>query len=220
MTTHAEDFFTSGCGRCPLGGTPDCKVQHWQAVLVRLREIVLETGLDETCKYGSPFYTLGAGGANVVWIGVLKDYALVGFAKGALLADPQGILFQQTENVQAGRLLQFFDLEDVKRLENALREYIFEAIEIEKAGLKVQLKTTAEFEVPQEMEQKMAQDPAFRAAFEALTPGRQRGYLLHFAQPKQSKTRTERIEKWMPQIFMGRGLHDDYVQSVKKAREF
>lgn len=218
MTTQAKDFFTEGCGRCPLGGTPDCKVQRWQAVLLRLREIVLETGLYETCKYGSPFYTLGEGGASVVWIGVLKDYALVGFAKGALLADPQGILFQQTENVQAGRLLQFFNLDDVRRLENALREYIFEAIEIEKAGLKVRLKTTDEFEVPAELEQKMDENPAFRAAFEALTQGRQRGYLLHFSQPKQSKTRSERIEKWMPEIFKGRGLHDDYQQKIKRSR--
>jgi uncharacterized protein YdeI (YjbR/CyaY-like superfamily) len=212
MTTHADTFFAEGCGRCPLGGTPECKVRHWQALLLRLRDIVLETGLDETCKYGSPFYTLGPGGASVVWIGVLKDYALVGFAKGALLADPEGILFQQTKNVQAGRLIRFFSLDDVRRHENALRAYIFEAIEIERAGLKIRLKTTDEFEVPAELEQKMAEIPAFRAAFEALTPGRQRGYLLHFAQPKQSKTRTERIEKWMPEIFKGRGLHDDYAE--------
>jgi uncharacterized protein YdeI (YjbR/CyaY-like superfamily) len=215
MTTHADTYFTDGCGRCPLGGTPDCKVQKWQAVLPRLRELVLETGLDETCKYGSPFYTLGPGGANVVWIGVLKDYALVGFAKGALLADPQGILFQQTENVQAGRLIRFFSPDDVQQHENALREYIFEAIEIERAGLNVRYKTTAEFEIPAELEQKMAENPAFRAAFEALTPGRQRGYLLHFAQPKQSKTRSERIEKWMPQIFLGKGMQDDYAERRK-----
>jgi uncharacterized protein YdeI (YjbR/CyaY-like superfamily) len=219
MTTHADTFFTDGCGRCPLGGTPGCKVRRWQALLPRLRDLVLETGLNETCKYGSPFYTLGPGGPNVAWIGVLKDYAFVGFAKGALLADPQGILFRQTENVQAGRLIQFFGLDDVQRHENALREYIFEAIEIERAGLKVEYKTTAELEVPAELEQKMAENPAFRAAFEALTPGRQRGYLLHFAQPKQSRTRTERIEKWMPQIFLGRGLHDDYQQKVKQSRK-
>jgi uncharacterized protein YdeI (YjbR/CyaY-like superfamily) len=214
MTTNPNIYFTDGCGRCSSFGTPECKVHRWAKELALLRDIALESGLEETCKYGSPFYTLGS--ASVIWIGVLKEYCLVGFAKGALLADPHNVLYQQTENVQGARLVRFFNVADVQRLEPTLRELIFEAIEVEKAGLKIQYKSTAEYEMPEELEQALAEMPDFRAAFEALTPGRQRGYLLHFGQPKQSKTRMERIEKCMPLIFEGKGLQDDYRQKKKE----
>lgn len=216
MTTHADTFFTDGCGRCPNGGTPDCKIHQWQAELTLLREIILECGLTETCKWGVPCYLFQD--SNVALMGVLKAYCSVGFFKGALLADPHGVLFQQTENVQATRLIRFTSLQEVIAQKEVLQAYLFEAIEIEKAGLQVPLKTTSEYPVPEELAQKMAEMPALKSAFEALTPGRQRGYLLHFAAPKQSKTRMERIEKCIPLIFMGKGLHDDYVQKTRKPR--
>lgn len=216
MTTHADTFFTDGCGRCPNGGTPDCKIHQWQAELTLLREIILECGLTETCKWGVPCYLFQD--SNVALMGVLKAYCFVGFFKGALLADPHGVLFQKTENVQASRLIRFTSIQEVIAQKEVLQAYLFEAIEIEKAGLQVPLKTTSEYPVPEELEQKMAEMPALKSAFEALTPGRQRGYLLHFSAPKQSKTRMERIEKCMPLIFMGKGLHDDYVQKIRKPR--
>lgn len=206
MTKDAETFFTDGCGRCSLGGTPDCKVHKWQEILQQLRAIILDCGLTEESKWGAPCYTFE--GSNILLIGVLKEYCSIGFFKGALLNDANGILFQQTENVQATRLIRFTDVRELTGLENVVKEYIFEAIEIEKAGLKVAFKKVSEFAVPEELERKMAENPALKTAFEALTPGRQKGYLLHFSAPKQSKTRESRIEKCVPQIFEGKGFHD------------
>lgn len=207
MNKTAATYFTTGCGRCPKGGTPDCKViSTWQAELAALRALVLASGLTEECKWGVPCYTFEGG--NVVIIHSFKEYCGLLFFKGALLKDPKGILIQQTENVQAARQLRFTDVRDIVALKATITAYLQEAIAVEKAGLKVSMKPTAEFAMPEEFQAKLDASPALKTAFEALTPGRQRGYLLHFAAAKQSKTREARIEKCTPQILNGKGLLD------------
>jgi uncharacterized protein YdeI (YjbR/CyaY-like superfamily) len=207
MNQHADTYFTAGCGRCPKGGTPDCKViSTWQAELAALRVLVLEAGLTEECKWGVPCYTVEKG--NVVLIHSFKEYCALLFFKGALLKDSKGILIQQTENVQGARQLRFTDVGEITKLKSTISDYLQEAIAVEKAGLKVTMKPTAEFAMPEEFLAKLDESPALKTAFEALTPGRQRAYLLHFAAAKQSKTREARIEKCMPQILNGKGLMD------------
>jgi uncharacterized protein YdeI (YjbR/CyaY-like superfamily) len=206
MNPEVDNYLAVGCGRCPLGGTPDCKVHNWPEALAKLRAILLECGLTEEVKWGFPCYTVE--NKNIVLLSAFKEYCALSFFKGALLEDAQGILFQQTKNVQSARLVRFTNVQEIVELEPILREYIEEAIEVEKAGLQVEHKKTAEFDVPEEFQTILDDDPAFNAAFAALTPGRQRGYLLYFAGAKQPKTRTARVEKWMPQIFAGKGLHD------------
>lgn len=179
---------------------------RWRAEFVRLREIFLATGLTEELKWGQPCYSLD--GKNVALMHGFKDYCAVLFHKGALMKDPQGVLIQQTKNVQSARQLRFASLEAVKKSEKTLAAYLAEAIGIERAGLKVQLKKTADYEVPGEFAQKLASSAKLKKAFEALTPGRQRAYLHHFAQPKQSKTRAARVEKCAPRILEGLGLDD------------
>ena len=178
----------------------------WQKELEQLRMIVLDCGLTEELKWGCPCYALQK--ANIVLIHVFKDYCAVLFFKGALLNDASGILIQQTKNVQAARQIRFTNVKEIVKLKTILKAYIFEAIEVEKAGLKVPLKKTAEFSMPEEFKNKLNKNAALKTAFYALTPGRQRGYLLHFSAPKQSKTRESRIEKCMPQILNGKGLND------------
>jgi uncharacterized protein YdeI (YjbR/CyaY-like superfamily) len=212
MNTSAELYFIHGCGRCPLGGTPDCKVHTWAKELEMLRHIILETGLVETCKWGVPCYLYQE--KNVLILGAFKDYCFVSFFKGALLQDQQGILEKQGEQSQAGRLIRFTQPARVRELESDIRSYIFEAIEVEKAGLTVQLKTIDEYDLPDELILKMEELPGFKAAFQALTPGRQRGYIIYFSQPKQSATRMARIEKSMDQIYQGIGIHD-YMKQGK-----
>lgn len=182
------------------------KAEKWQKELERLRTIPLDCGLDEEVKWGCPCYTCN--GANIVLIHAFKDYCAYLFFKGALLKDTHSILIQQTENVQSTRQVRFTGEGEIIDLESTLKAYIFEAIEVEKAGLKVELKKTREFPVADEFQSKLNAIPALKTAFEALTPGRQRGYLLHFAQPKQSKTREARVEKYIPQILAGKGLDD------------
>lgn len=182
------------------------KAEKWQQELERLRNIPLDCGLDEEVKWGCPCYTHH--GANIVLIHAFKDYCAFLFFKGALLKDTDNILIQQTENVQSPRQVRFTGEQEIIDLEPTLKAYIFEAIEVEKAGLKVELKKTKEFPVADEFQSKLDAIPALKTAFEALTPGRQRGYLLHFAQPKQSKTREARVEKYIPQILAGKGLDD------------
>ncbi|MGN6181631.1 MAG: YdeI/OmpD-associated family protein [Mucilaginibacter sp.] len=182
------------------------KAEKWQKELERLRTIPLDCGLDEEVKWGCPCYTYN--GANIVLIHAFKDYCAYLFFKGALLKDTHSILIQQTENVQSPRQVRFTGEGEIIDLESTLKAYIFEAIEVEKAGLKVELKKTREFPVADEFQSKLNAIPALKTAFEALTPGRQRGYLLHFAQPKQSKTREARVEKYIPQILAGKGLDD------------
>lgn len=182
------------------------KTKTWQEEMAKLRSIALSCQLTEELKWGEPCYTLQGG--NVVLIHGFKEYCAIMFFKGALLEDPESILIQQTQNVQAARQIRFTSLREITKLEPILKGYIARAIEVEKSGAKVELKKTAEFAVPEEFQNKLDENPALGEAFGALTPGRQRAYLLHFAAPKQSKTRQARVEKYTPQILKGKGLHD------------
>ncbi len=206
IAKQAEIYFQEGCGRCSLGGTPECKVHRWANELAHLRNIILDCGLQEDCKWGSPCYTFQ--GKNVTMLATFKEYCFVDFFNGALLKDTEGILVRQTENVQAGRQVRFTNVKEILALEVTLKTYIFEAIEVEKSGQKVILKKTSDFPIPVELEQTLVADSPFKQAWEALTPGRQRGYLLHFAAPKQTQTRSSRIEKCREKIFAGKGLQD------------
>ncbi|HEX8024156.1 YdeI/OmpD-associated family protein [Mucilaginibacter sp.] len=182
------------------------KTEKWQEEIEQMRLIALDCGLTEELKWGSPCYTYRD--SNIVLIHVFKEYCAFLFFKGALLSDTHQILIQQSENVQAARQARFTNVEQIAEQRAILRAYIYEAIEVEKAGLKVNLKKTEDFAVAVEFQQKLDAIPALKTAFEALTPGRQKAYLLHFAQPKQSSTREARVEKWMPQILNGKGLND------------
>lgn len=182
------------------------KAKKWQEEFKKLRAIALASDLTEELKWGQPCYTLGK--SNIVLIHGFKDYCALLFFKGALLKDAKGILIRQTENVQAARQLRFTDVQQVITLQSTIEDYIKEAINVEKAGLTVEFKKTAEFSVPEEFQRKLVEDPALKSAFDALTPGRQRAYLLHFSAPKQSKTRESRIEKSIESIFDGKGLND------------
>lgn len=182
------------------------KATQWEEAYAALRTIALDCGLTEELKWGCPCYTFEK--ANVVLIHGFKEYCAFLFHKGALLSDSAGILIQQTENVQSARQIRFTNIEEIVALETALKTYIYEAIEVEKAGLKVALKKTTEFKMPEEFQIVLADMPELKMAFYALTPGRQRGYLLHFSQPKQVKTREARIEKCVEKILSGKGLED------------
>lgn len=179
--------------------------KKWRGEFERLRAIVLDFDLTEELKWYQPCYTLQ--GKNVVLIHGFKEYCALMFFKGALLKDADRILATPGAH-QAARQIRFTSLRQIGELEPILKAYIHEAIEVEKAGLKVKLKKTADFKIPDEFQKKLDKLPALKTAFRALTPGRQRGYIFHFSQPKQSKTREERIEKWMPQILKGKGLTD------------
>jgi uncharacterized protein YdeI (YjbR/CyaY-like superfamily) len=189
------------------------KETKWQKEYQKLRAIILDCGLNEELKWGVPCYTYQK--SNIVLIHGFKQYAALLFHKGVLLSDENGILVQQTENVQAARQIRFTGFREIQESESTIRAYIYEALEVEKAGLEVKLKETAEFEIPVEFKKKLNEFPELEAAFAGLTPGRQRNYLLHFSQPKQSKTRESRIEKSVPRILNGEGLND-YDKSKKK----
>ena len=182
------------------------KAKKWQAEIEHLRRIVLDCQLTEELKWGVPCYNLEQ--RNIVLIHVFKEYCAFLFFKGALLPDPEGILVTQTENVQAARQIRFISVQQILEMEATVKAYILEAIKVEKAGLKVDFKKTTEFNMPEEFLRKLEQHPALMTAFEALTPGRQRGYLLYFSAAKQSKTRDSRVEKYVPQILEGKGLDD------------
>jgi uncharacterized protein YdeI (YjbR/CyaY-like superfamily) len=182
------------------------KAKKWQEELEKLRMIVLDCGLNEELKWGVPCYTYE--NSNIVLIHSFKEYCALLFFKGALLNDPEGILIQQTKNVQAARQIRFTNVREIIKWKTALKAYIYEAIEVEKAGLKVILKKTAEFNMPEEFKNVLDKYPALKKAFYALTPGRQRAYLLYFSAPKQSKTRESRVEKSMDPILNGKGLND------------
>ncbi|MEZ4660071.1 MAG: YdeI family protein [Caldilineaceae bacterium] len=182
------------------------KAEQWQAEFNKLRMIVLDCGLTEELKWGHPCYTLD--GKNVVLMHGFKEYCALLFHKGALLQDPHGILIQQTANVQAARQIRFTDVQEIAEMEPILKAYVADAIAVEKAGLEVELKKTAEFDFPEEFVNKLEEVPGLQDAFEALTPGRQRGYLLYFAGAKQAKTRESRIEKYVQHILDGKGLDD------------
>ena len=182
------------------------KPGKWQEAYEKLRTIVLDCGLTEELKWGCPCYTSEK--RNIVLIHGFKEYCALLFFKGALLKDPKGILIQQTENVQAARQVRFTTVNEIVKLKATLKAYIKEAIQVEKAGVKLNLKKTSEFKMPEEFKNKLSETPGLKKAFGALTPGRQRGYLLYFSAPKQSKTREARIEKSVPQILRGKGLDD------------
>jgi len=182
------------------------KAKKWQEEMKKLRTIVLDCPLTEELKWGQPCYT--SEDKNIVLIHGFKEYCALLFFKGVLLKDPKGILIQQTENVQAGRQVRFTNVQEIVKLKPVLKAYINEAIAVEKTGLKVAKKTTSDFKIPQELQNKLDKSASFKKAFEALTPGRQRAYILHFAAPKQSQTKEARIKKYTPQILAGKGLHD------------
>jgi len=183
------------------------KTTKWREELKLLRSIVLSCGLTENLKWGVPCYTLDE--KNIVLLHVFKDYCAILFFKGALLADINGILVQQTKNVQAARQIRFSGAREIVNQKTTIKAYIYEAIEAEKAGLKVDLKQTQEFESPDEFNQKLKTTPGLKKAFEALTPGRQRAYLLYFSAAKQAKTREARVHKYLAQILKGKGLDDN-----------
>jgi uncharacterized protein YdeI (YjbR/CyaY-like superfamily) len=183
------------------------KEEKWQKELEKLRTIILDCPLTEELKWGVPCYTFQK--SNIVLIHVFKEYCAILFVKGALLKDPKGILIQQTENVQAARQVRFTNVQEIIEVEDILKAYILEAIEAEKAGLKVNYKEAAEFPLADEFQSKLDEFPDLETAFYALTPGRQRAYLLYFSAPKQSKTREARVVKYMPQILNGKGLNDE-----------
>ncbi|MGE5519365.1 MAG: YdeI/OmpD-associated family protein [Candidatus Dadabacteria bacterium] len=178
----------------------------WQKEFETLRKIILACGLEEEFKWGNPCYTFE--GNNIVLVHGFKDYCAVLFFKGALLNDPKGILIRQSENVQATRQVRFTNVQEITRLQKTLKDYIYESIEVEKAGLKVPLKKSSEYPVAEEFQKKLDKNPSLKKAFDALTPGRQRAYLLYFSAAKQSKTREERVKKCMKLILDGKGLDD------------
>jgi uncharacterized protein YdeI (YjbR/CyaY-like superfamily) len=182
------------------------KATPWQKEYAKLRTIALACDLVEELKWGQPCYTFQ--GSNIVLIHGFKDYCAFLFFKGALLKDKKKILIQQTENVQAARQIRFTSVPEIVKLEKTLKAYIYEAVEVEEKGLKVEFKKTKEFAMPEEFKKKLNKNRMLKTAFDALTPGRQRGYLLHFSSAKQSKTREARIEKCIPQILDGKGLED------------
>lgn len=182
------------------------KETKWQKEIEQLRTIALDCGLEEKLKWGCPCYTLQE--SNIVLIHVFKEYCAFLFFKGVLLNNANGILIQQTKNVQAARQVRFTNVQEIVKMKKILKACIYEAIEVEKAGLKVTLKKTAAYDVPEEFQKVLNKNAALKAAFKALTPGRQRAYLLYFSQAKQSKTREERIKKYVPLILKGKGLND------------
>jgi uncharacterized protein YdeI (YjbR/CyaY-like superfamily) len=183
------------------------RAKKWQEEFEKLRMIILDCGLNEELKWGVPCYTFEK--RNIVLIHGFKEYCALLFFKGALLNDAKGILIQQTKNVQAARQIRFTNVREIVKMKPILKAYIYEAVEVEKAGLKVSFKKTKEFMIPEEFQNKLDEIPDLKTAFDSLTPGRQRAYILHFSAPKQSKTRWSRIEKCMQQILNGKGLNDE-----------
>ena len=182
------------------------KEKKWREELERLRTIILDCQLNEELKWGVPCYTFEK--KNIVLMHGFKEYCAILFVKGALLKDAKGVLIQQTENVQAARQIRFTNVREIAKMEATLKAYIKDAIEVEKAGLKVELKKTSDFKIPKEFQNKLDEMPALKEAFYALTPGRQRAYIFYFSQPKLSKTREARVEKYIDLILDGVGLND------------
>lgn len=182
------------------------KDTQWKQEYKRLRMLILECGLTEELKWGCPCYTVNEN--NVVLIHGFKNYCALLFHKGVLLKDSEDILVQQTKNVQSARQLRFTSVEEIIDQKHIIQAYVNEAVEVEKSGKEVKMKKTSEFDIPEEFQSRLDKDPALEEAFESLTPGRQRGYLLHFSGAKQSKTRQRRVEKAIPDILEGKGLHD------------
>ncbi|MCR9066345.1 MAG: YdeI/OmpD-associated family protein [Cytophagales bacterium] len=206
MYSQVDHYLAEGCGRCPLGGTPECKVHNWTKELVKLRSIVLECSLTEELKWGAPCYTFQS--KNVAMIAAFKDSCVLSFFKGSLLSDKEDILTTPGENTQSARVARFTDLLQIIKHEQSLKALIYEAIEVEKLGLEVKFTASKELEYPEELVLYFKSNPELEEAFKALTPGRKRGYILHFSQAKQSTTRSSRIEKCIPKIMAGKGFQD------------
>lgn len=205
MIKHVDEFLELGCGRCAYFSTPECKVNTWRDELGALREIILKSELKEELKWSNPCYTFEE--KNILMLSALKNYAVIGFFKGALLNDSYRLLQSPGKNSQSAKRLVYKNIDTIHDQEPIILEYIKEAIEIEKKGLKVNFKKDSE-PIPEELDEIFKKDPTLKEAFFALTPGRQRGYILHFSQPKQPKTRFSRIEKCTPKILSGKGFHD------------
>ena len=212
MNSKVDTYLKEGCGRCPNYQTPDCKVHFWPEELIELRRIVLSSGLKEEYKWSQPCYTLN--GKNVLIVTAYIDFACISFFKGSLLKDPENQLVKPGRSSQAARQLRFTKIGDVLNAEKMIKSFIDQAIEIEKAGKQVAFKKNPE-PLPEELKEEFKKDSAFKKAFEALTPGRQRGYILYFSQPKQSKTRFSRIEKYRQTILDGKGINDNYRMGKK-----
>ncbi|MBN1116929.1 MAG: YdeI/OmpD-associated family protein [Bacteroidales bacterium] len=206
MNPKVDHYLSDGCGRCPLGSTPQCKVHNWTEELKQLRMNILDCGLTEDLKWGVPCYTFQK--KNVLLLSAFKEYCSVGFFKGVLLKDSKGILTKPGENSQAVRQFRFTSVKEIIEKETVLKAFIHQAVEIEKAGLKINFKAKKDLIYPDEFHNKLDEIPALKTAFNALTPGRQRAYILYFSAPKQSETRKSRVEKCMPQILNGKGLND------------
>jgi uncharacterized protein YdeI (YjbR/CyaY-like superfamily) len=201
-----NSYFIDGCGRCSKFATPACSVRKWDEILDHLRMMLQGTALKEELKWSHPCYTYN--GKNVLLIGAFKDYASLNFVKGSLVPDPRNLLTLPSENSQSSKQLRFVDLAFLIDNEQAIFELINQAIEVEKAGKKIIYKSVDEYEMTEELTRVFLEDPQFEQAFKALTPGRQKGYLLFFAQAKQSKTRLDRIEKYYEHILSGKGMMD------------
>ncbi len=206
MQKNVDLYFVEGCLRCSLGGTPACKVNTWRDLLEALRITLLESGLEESCKWGMPCYTIN--GKNVAMLAAFKESCTVSFFKGVLLTDPKKVLTAAGEESQSARQFRVTTLQEVKKHRTALKALLKEAIEVEKAGKKVEFKKIDEHPLPEELKARFKKQPALEKAFKTLTPGRQRSYLIHFSQAKQSATRLARIERCIPAIFEGKGLNE------------
>ncbi|NND09062.1 MAG: hypothetical protein HKN87_22040 [Saprospiraceae bacterium] len=213
MNLQVDKYLIDGCMRCPLGATPACKVNDWQQELQELRSLILDVGLTEELKWGAPCYTYD--GKNILMLSALKESATVSFFKGSLMKDDHGLLVAPGKNSQAARYLKITDAPQVSEWATIIKAYILEAVEIEKAGLKVPFKKNPE-PIPIELENRLNEDPNLNAAFMGLTPGRQRGYIIYFSAPKQAKTREARIEKCIGKILNGEGLHDKYKSGMRR----
>ncbi|MFM9056577.1 MAG: YdeI/OmpD-associated family protein [Bacteroidota bacterium] len=202
-----DAYLLDGCMRCSLGATPECKVHRWNLVLDALRTLVLSTGLTEERKWGAPCYTHN--GKNVLMLGAFKNHVSVGFFKGALIHDSKSILVIPGPNSNSTRAFRATNLSDVKKHQAALLNFIHQAIELEERGEKVQ-RVVKDQRWPDELHEVFEQDAVYKQSFLSLTPGRQRGYVIHFSEAKQAATRTARINKYRDQILSGEGLHDAY----------
>ncbi len=208
MNPNVDLILAEGCGRCQWHQTPKCKVHTWKEILPALREIILSCGLEEEVKWGQPCYT--SEGKNILILSPFKNYCALNFFNGALINDKYGILTQPSENTQSSRQMRFTEIETVLKQRDWIAEYIFLAIEAEKSGQKITPKKTEDYPLPDELLVAFKNINGLEQAFRKLTPGRQRAYLLHFNQPKQSATKTSRIEKSISDIMAGKGFNEDY----------
>lgn len=206
MTTSIQQFFEEGCGRCEWSLTPHCKAKKWKEEITLLRELILHTGLKESIKWGFPCYT--DNGKNIVMIGALKETCTLSFFKGSLLQDPTNILEKAGPNSEVARILKFNSIEEIKNQSSQIISFVSQAVELERSGVKIERVQPVKEDWPEELEQVMQRVPNLKEAFLALTPGRQRGYLIYFSSAKNASTRIMRIEKYIDAIFKGKGWND------------